>query len=75
MKYLLSVLIAEFLVPEGLAYAADDRGPEVLVKQVSAEVLDAITPRTRSPGNTRLCASAAARASGMRSSSSTIGPS
>jgi phospholipid transport system substrate-binding protein len=38
MKYLLAVLIAF----AGFAQAADERGPEELVKQVTAEVLDAL---------------------------------
>jgi phospholipid transport system substrate-binding protein len=38
MKFVLAFLIAF----AGLAHAADERGPEELVKQVTAEVLDAI---------------------------------
>lgn len=38
MKYLLTILIAF----SGIAFAADERGPEELVKQVTAEVLDAL---------------------------------
>ena len=38
MKFLLAVLTAFF----GFAHAADEQGPEALVKQVTAEVLDAI---------------------------------
>ena len=38
MKFLLAVLVAF----AGLAHAADERGPEELVKQVTAEVLDSI---------------------------------
>jgi phospholipid transport system substrate-binding protein len=38
MKFLLALLVAL----SGFAYAADEQGPEQLVKQVTAEVLDAI---------------------------------
>lgn len=38
MKYVLALLTAVF----GFAYAAEEQGPEALVKQVTAEVLDAI---------------------------------
>ena len=38
MKYMLAVLFAVV----GFAHAADERGPEELVKQVTAEVLDAL---------------------------------
>jgi len=38
MKFLLALLVAF----SGFAYAADEQGPEALVKQVTAEVLDAI---------------------------------
>ena len=38
MKFLLAFLVAV----AGFAYAADEQGPEALVKQVTAEVLDAI---------------------------------
>ena len=38
MKFLLAFLVAL----SGFAYAADEQGPEALVKQVTAEVLDAV---------------------------------